>query len=223
MIVKAGRTPRILPFPMDHIERTRRRCAALHRARPVARAYAARDASRRGPDTEALVELGGGRLTYRELWDRAARVAGGLRALGIERGDRVGIRLPNGIDWVLAFFGVELLGAVAVPVNTRFTESEVEYVVDRLGRALRLRARRAAARRRAARRRRPRAQGPGGDLLHERHDRLPQGRDDDRTRTSSSNTETRRRVHRRSTRAEGPSWRRSSPCRCSTSPAATAS
>ena len=38
------------------------------------------------PDAEALVELGAGRLTYRQLWDRAARVAGGLRAGGLKRG-----------------------------------------------------------------------------------------------------------------------------------------
>ncbi len=60
-------------------------------------------------------------------------MAGGLRALGIDRGDRVGIRLPNGNDWALAFFGIQMLGAVAVPVNTRFTESEIEYVVTDSG------------------------------------------------------------------------------------------
>ena len=60
-------------------------------------------------------------------------MAGGLRAIGIDRGDRVGIRLPNGNDWALAFFGVQMLGAVAVPVNTRFTESEIEYVVTDSG------------------------------------------------------------------------------------------
>jgi acyl-CoA synthetase (AMP-forming)/AMP-acid ligase II len=41
--------------------------------------------------------------------------------------------LANGIDWVLAFFGAQLAGAVVVPVNTRFTESEVEYVVEDSG------------------------------------------------------------------------------------------
>ncbi|HEV3138171.1 MAG TPA: AMP-binding protein, partial [Pirellulales bacterium] len=81
------------------------------------------------PGAEAIVEVGGERITYRELWDRSARVAGGLRSLGIERGDRVAIRLPNGLDWCLAFFGIQLAGAIAVPVNTRFSESEVEYVV----------------------------------------------------------------------------------------------
>ena len=81
----------------------------------------------------ALVEVGGASVSYGELWERAARVAGGLRAEGIERGDRVAIRLHNGIEWVLAFFGVQMLGAVAVPVNTRFTEDEVSYVVKDAG------------------------------------------------------------------------------------------
>jgi len=72
-------------------------------------------------------------LSYGELWDRAACVAGGLRQHGVDRGDRVAICLPNGIDWVLAFFGIQLLGAVAVPVNTRFTEDEVDYVVEDSG------------------------------------------------------------------------------------------
>ena len=48
------------------------------------------------PDTEALVELGGRRLTYRQLWDAAARVAGGLHAAGLKPGDRVAVRYPAG-------------------------------------------------------------------------------------------------------------------------------
>jgi long-chain acyl-CoA synthetase len=85
------------------------------------------------PGAEALVEVDGGRVTYRELWDRAARVAGGLHSLGIRRCDRVAIRLGNGIDWCVAFFGIQLCGAAAVPVNTRFSEAEIEYVVDDSG------------------------------------------------------------------------------------------
>ncbi|HSO76197.1 MAG TPA: AMP-binding protein [Blastocatellia bacterium] len=85
------------------------------------------------PEQEAIVELGGARVNYRELWDRSARVAGGLRARGINRGDRVAIRLGNGLDWCFAFFGAQLAGAIAVPVNTRFSESEVEYVVSDSG------------------------------------------------------------------------------------------
>jgi long-chain acyl-CoA synthetase len=85
------------------------------------------------PDAESVVEVGGERLTYRELWDRSARVAGGLRAAGIERGDRVAIRLGNGVDWCLAFFGIQMAGAIAVPVNTRFSETEAAYVVNDSG------------------------------------------------------------------------------------------
>jgi len=87
------------------------------------------------PDAEALVELGGERVTYRQLWDRAARVAGGLRAAGVGPGDRVANRLPNGNDWVYGFWGTLLAGGVVVPVNTRFAEPEVRYVVEDSGAA----------------------------------------------------------------------------------------
>src|SRR4051794_13625613 len=84
-------------------------------------------------DLEGVVELGGERLTYRQLWSRAARVAGGLRAGGVSPGDRVAIRLGNGIDWVLAFWGAQMARAVVVPVNTRFAEEEVRYVLEDSG------------------------------------------------------------------------------------------
>jgi acyl-CoA synthetase (AMP-forming)/AMP-acid ligase II len=85
------------------------------------------------PNKEALVELGGERITYPQLWDRSTRVAGGLRAMGVQRGDRVAIRLGNSINWCSAFFGGLMAGAVVVPVNTRFSESEVEHVVTDSG------------------------------------------------------------------------------------------
>jgi len=87
----------------------------------------------RTPDNEAIVEIGGERINYRELWDRSARAAGGLKHLGIERGDRVAIRLGNSLDWCLAFWGTLMSGAIAVPVNTRFSDPEVEYVITDSG------------------------------------------------------------------------------------------
>ena len=92
-----------------------------------------RETAEKSPRAEAIVEVGGPRISYRELWDGSARVAGGLRDLGIERGDRVAIRLANGLDWCFAFFGIQLAGAIAVPVNTRFSEPEAEYVVTDSG------------------------------------------------------------------------------------------
>jgi acyl-CoA synthetase (AMP-forming)/AMP-acid ligase II len=89
------------------------------------------------PHAEALAEVGGDRVSYRELWDRAARVAGGLRDLGIRPGDRVAVRLPNSVDWLLAFVGGLMAGAIVVPVNTRFTPAEADYVVSDSGSAFR--------------------------------------------------------------------------------------
>ncbi len=85
------------------------------------------------PKGEAIVEIGGPRVDYRTLWERAARVAGGLCGMGVGTGDRVAIQLGNGLDWCLAFFGIQMCGAIAVPVNTRFAPPEVDYVLGDSG------------------------------------------------------------------------------------------
>ncbi|HME07306.1 MAG TPA: AMP-binding protein, partial [Bryobacteraceae bacterium] len=87
----------------------------------------------RMPRKEAIVEIGGERINYLQLWDQAAKVAGGLRAQGVQRDDRVAIRYSNGLDWCRAFWGTVLAGAIVVPVNTRFSESEVDYVLTDSG------------------------------------------------------------------------------------------
>ncbi|HYA17347.1 MAG TPA: AMP-binding protein [Bryobacteraceae bacterium] len=122
----------IRPFQYDGITRDANGVARYGNLQPSL-VHAFREAAEAHPDNEALVELGAGRMTYRQFWDAASHIAGGLRAAGIERGDRVAIRLPNGIPWCLAFFGIQLAGAVVVPVNTRFSEQEVEYVVNDSG------------------------------------------------------------------------------------------
>ncbi|WP_448627647.1 class I adenylate-forming enzyme family protein [Geodermatophilus sp. URMC 64] len=94
-----------------------------------------RDTVQRHPDRTAVVEPGGPSATYAELWDRARRVAGGLRDLGVAPGDRVAVRLGNGLDWVLAFWGTHLAGGVVVPLNTRLAEAEARFVLDDCGAA----------------------------------------------------------------------------------------
>ena len=120
------------PFDEEGVERDAGGVAS-YRGRPASLVHMLRASVERDAGATALLEVGGPSLGYGELWDRAARVAGGLREAGVARGDRVAIRLHNGIDWVLAFFGIQLLGAVAVPVNTRFTEQEAAYVVEDSG------------------------------------------------------------------------------------------
>ncbi len=132
MITKQGRTGSKLPFDMDGVERGDDG-VLRYTALPESLVEMLRSAVDNRPDGEALVEIGGERVSYRELWDRSARVAGGLLGHGVTRGDRVAIHLGNGNDWAYAFFGVQLVGAVAVPVNTRFSTAEVEYVVTDSG------------------------------------------------------------------------------------------
>ena len=79
-------------------------------------------------DGEALVTRTA-RISYRELHERARSVAGGLQSLGIQRGDHVGILMGNDENWLALFYGAALIGAVTVPVNTRFKAPEIEYCV----------------------------------------------------------------------------------------------
>jgi fatty-acyl-CoA synthase len=80
----------------------------------------------RSPSSEALVTTTA-RLSYGELFERARRAAGGMQALGIGKGDHVGILMPNGEQWLALFYGAALIGAVTVPVNTRFKAAEIDY------------------------------------------------------------------------------------------------
>jgi fatty-acyl-CoA synthase len=78
------------------------------------------------PAAEALVTATA-RLTYGELLQKAMDTAGGLHALGIGKGDHVAILMGNDEHWLATFYGAALLGAVTVPVNTRFKAAELEY------------------------------------------------------------------------------------------------
>jgi acyl-CoA synthetase (AMP-forming)/AMP-acid ligase II len=120
------------PFDETGVERDEHG-RARYTGRPDSLVEMLRASVERDGEAVAVLEVGGDSIAYGELWERSARVAGGLRADGVARGDRVAIRLGNGIDWVLAFFGAQMLGAVVVPVNTRFTEDEVAYVVGDSG------------------------------------------------------------------------------------------
>jgi acyl-CoA synthetase (AMP-forming)/AMP-acid ligase II len=120
------------PFDETDVERDANGLAR-YVGRPQSLVHLLRASVDRDASATALVEVGGPSISYGELWERASRVAGGLQRNGVKRGDRVAIRLGNGIDWVLAFFGSQLVGAVVVPVNTRFTEDEVAYVVEDSG------------------------------------------------------------------------------------------
>jgi long-chain acyl-CoA synthetase len=66
-------------------------------------------------------------ITYAELEDAAARVAGLLHERGLAPGDRVGLMLPNVPEFVLAYYGVLRAGGVVVPMNVLLKQREVAY------------------------------------------------------------------------------------------------
>lgn len=75
----------------------------------------------------------GRRITFVELDGAARRVARGLSELGVRRGDRVALWLPNCPAYLTLWLGTVRLGAVAVAVNTRFRSAEVADIVRRSG------------------------------------------------------------------------------------------
>jgi fatty-acyl-CoA synthase len=80
------------------------------------------------PDRLALV-FPRMRLTYRELLDRAEGRAGQLLTLGVGRGDRFGLLMENGPEAVEFLLAGALVGATAVPINTRFKPRELAHVI----------------------------------------------------------------------------------------------
>ena len=81
-----------------------------------------------GPDVEAIVGPGE-RCTYRRLSERVAVVRSALHRFGVRHGDHVALCMGNGVRWVEIFLAASSLGAVVVPVNTRFRTEELAYVL----------------------------------------------------------------------------------------------
>ena len=80
-------------------------------------------------DRTAIV-CGDRRFTYRELDERATRLANHLAAHGVGRGDHVGLYLYNGPEYVEGTFAAYKLGAVPINVNYRYVEGELAYLFD---------------------------------------------------------------------------------------------
>lgn len=80
-------------------------------------------------DRVALV-FGDERVTYSEQWTRGLALAHSLKAAGVSQGDRVVIAMRNFPEWPLVFWSIQLLGAVAVPVNAWLTAPELQAVLS---------------------------------------------------------------------------------------------
>ena len=69
-------------------------------------------------------------ITWKEFDDTANRFANLLKDKGIKRGNKVAILLMNSLEWLPIYFGILKLGALAVPMNYRYTTDEIKYCLD---------------------------------------------------------------------------------------------
>ena len=81
----------------------------------------------KSPDQDCIV-LSDERASYRELYERSLQVAKALSALGITKGERVGILMANSVDFVASLVGASFIGAVPMLYNGRFKSREIAHV-----------------------------------------------------------------------------------------------
>jgi len=90
------------------------------------------DAVSRFGGRDALI-FPGQRLTYAEFASAVDALAAGFLAIGLEKGDRLGIWSPNRLEWVLTQFATARIGVVLVNINPAYRLSELEYALNTVG------------------------------------------------------------------------------------------
>jgi len=86
----------------------------------------------RRPSAPAVID-GNATVSYGDLADRAARVAGALIAAGVRRGEPVGLLAANCVEWLDIAYGVAAVGATLVPLSTWSTADEIDFLVEDSG------------------------------------------------------------------------------------------
>ena len=85
------------------------------------------------PERPALVVRSQGvRMTYRQFHAEVERIAAGLMALGLERGERIGIWAPNRAEWVLLQFAAPKAGLILVNINPAYRTHELEFALNKV-------------------------------------------------------------------------------------------
>ena len=86
------------------------------------------ETARRIPKAEALV-FGNDRINYHQYLERVCDYAKGLRAIGVKRGDHVGLWMTNRPEWCYARHAIYQLGAIMIPINTRYRLDDLDYII----------------------------------------------------------------------------------------------
>lgn len=89
-------------------------------------------ASRRWPNKVSTI-FSGSTITFGEYEEAASRFATALADMGVKKGDRVAIDLPNCPQFIIAYYGTLKLGAIYTPCNPMLSEGELEYQLNDTG------------------------------------------------------------------------------------------
>jgi long-chain acyl-CoA synthetase len=90
------------------------------------------ESARKYPDSPCTI-FKGAIISYREMNEMTDRLAAGIAALGIKKGDRVGLMMVNTPQFVLSFFGIIKAGAIAVAINPLYSAREIIHQVNDAG------------------------------------------------------------------------------------------
>ena len=86
----------------------------------------------RNPE-KVFVEMSGDKITFRRLLEMAFQTAGMFQAMGVAPGDRVCLFMPNCPEYLYCWFGLSLLGAIGVPINTAYKRDEMAFILNDAG------------------------------------------------------------------------------------------
>ncbi len=95
--------------------------------------YAAFSNSAKKYKNNIAIDFMGRKLTYKELKDEIDSISISLRELGISKGDRIAVMMPNIPQYITYFFGIVKLGAIVVQVNPLYTRRELEFEINDSG------------------------------------------------------------------------------------------
>ncbi len=87
------------------------------------------ESCQRVPSSTALI-IGDEQISYGELGTRIGCVASSLRELGVQPGDRLALLMPNSVEYLVSYYALLRIGAVAVPLNPLLREPEVHYIME---------------------------------------------------------------------------------------------
>ena len=83
-----------------------------------------------GDPDKTFIEVGGASYSYGDVREGVRRTAAMFREMGVQHGDRVGLFMPNCVEYLYCWFGLSELGAISVPINTAYRRDETAYILN---------------------------------------------------------------------------------------------